>query len=534
MVQHSHLPHPGINPFRCWSGGRNRPAFCLSFLFLLGQIISPVSADVRLPAIFSDRAVLQKADKVPVWGWAEPGEAVQVTLGDASAKGVGNKDGKWKAVLDLSASGPGPFDLVVRGKNEIKISDVLVGEVWLCSGQSNMEMRLSSTLDKKEMTTAANRQLRHFKVEKSYAESPREDVKGQWITAEGAAAGDFTGVGYYFGKKLGEELKVPVGIINASSGGSMAEAWMSPEALAADPEIAKRAAELKAVAKPVPIKTPSWLYNAMLSPVIPYAIKGVLWYQGESNAGSGLASLYRKLLPAMVGDWRTRWGRGDFPFYSCQLANYQIKRVEPGLASTWAELREAQAQSCEDMPNAGVAILIDTGEEKTIHPVNKKDPGERLARIALAKDYGRKVAYSGPTLASASFADGKAILKFHHVDGGLVAAPLPDTYQPLLAKPDVLPLVRNSPGSELEGFLVCGEDRKWVWANAKIAGDAVVVSAPGVSTPVAVRYAWENNPTCNLYNGEGLPAGPFRTDNFPLTSRPNKPSSPEQNGRPDI
>lgn len=491
-------------------------------LFALLGSIWTAQADVRLPAIFSDHAVLQKTNKVPVWGWAAPGEEVTVTLADATGTAKADESGKWKTSLDLSASGPGPLDLIVRGKNELKISDVLVGEVWICAGQSNMEMKLSTTGATEEIEKANNTLLRHFKVEKSTSPAPAEDVKGQWITATNPSAGEFTGVGYYFGKKLQEELKTPIGLINESWGGSSGEAWISPEALAADPGIKARVDAINASTKPGAMlnKIPSALYQSMLAPIIPYAIKGAIWYQGESNAGSGLASHYRKLLSVLIRDWRSRFQSGDFPFYVCQLANYQIRRTAPGLASTWAELREAQSQFPQDTPNTGTAILIDVGEEKTIHPANKKDPGERLALMALARDYHRDVVDSGPTLASATFADGKATVKLAHTDGGLVARPLPATYHPLSLKPETAPLVRNSPNSEIEGFIICGEDRKWAWADAKIEGDTVIVSSPKVPQPVAVRYAWENNPICNLYNGAGLPAGPFRTDNFPLTNLP--------------
>lgn len=497
--------------------------------FILFGILTSAHAEVRLPAIFSDHAVLQKTAQVPIWGWADPGEEVQVTLGEASATAKANEAGKWKTTLDLSKSPQGPLDLIVKGKNELKVTDVLVGEVWICSGQSNMEMKLSTTGAKEEISKANNTMLRHFKVERASGTAPAEDVKGQWVTATNPAVGEFTGVGYYFGKMLQSDLKVPVGLINISWGGSLAEAWTSPAAIAAVPEFKTRCEILAAAEKLTPNKTPSALYHGMLAPVIPYAIKGVIWYQGESNAGSGQAPFYARLLAAMVGDWRAHFQSGDFPFYICQLASNQARRPEPGLACPWAELREAQTHF-QKTPKTGMAVLIDVGEEKTVHPINKKDPGERLARIALARDYGRKIADSGPTFESARFEGDKAILTFAHADGGLVARPLPAKYRPLESKPEEVPLVRNSPDSELEGFVICGEDRKWLWANAKIEGTSVIVSSPQVPKPVAVRYGWQNNPICHLYNKDGLPAGPFRTDNFPLTTLPAKSKPAAGNG----
>lgn len=478
-------------------------------------------AEVRLPAIFSDHAVLQKAGSVPVWGWALPGEDIQVELGEECATAKADESGKWRVNLDLSNSGPGPFDLVVRGKNEVRISDVVVGEVWICAGQSNMEMKLSTTGAKDEIKKANTPSLRHFKVEKNPASVSAEDAQGAWVTATNPTAGEFSGVGYYFGRMLQEDLKVPVGMINPSWGGSMAESWTSPEAIARDPEVKMHCEELTATTPQAPNKVPSSLYHGMLAPIIPYGIKGAIWYQGESNAGSGVSSLYKKLLATMVEDWRSKWQQGDFPFYLCQLANYQARRPEPGLTSVWAELREAQTKF-QATSNTGMAVLIDVGEEKTVHPINKKDPGERLARLALARDYGKSVVFSGPAFESVRFEEGQAIIKFTHTENGLKAAPIPATYRPLAAKPEEVPLIRNSPRSELEGFIICGHDMKWAWADAKIEGDSVIVSSSKVPRPVAVRYGWENNPICNLYNGAGLPAGPFRTDDFPLTNKPTK------------
>ena len=483
------------------------------------------SADVRLPAIFSEHAVLQRSDKVPVWGWAAPGEDVSAALGGIVGKTTADAAGKWRVNLDLSQTGAGPFDLVARGKNEVKVGDVVVGEVWLCVGQSNMEMKLGATQDAKEVIARLNNpSLRHFRVERKSVASPVDDVVGKWVTATPLGAREFTAVGFYFGQALQHAFKGPVGLVHSSWGGSLAESWMSEEALQTD-EVEKRVAELRAqiaasTRPPAPSKIPSALFNGMLSPIIPYALAGAIWYQGESNVGTGQGAVYPRLLTALICDWRKRWER-ELPFYICQLASFQAKPAGPGLTSLWAEFREGQTKFL-DTPQTGQAVLIDIGEEGTVHPRNKKDVGERLARIALAKNYGKDVVFSGPVFQSAAVEEGKIRLKFAHVHGGFIAKPLPVTYQPMSIKSETMPLVRNSPQSELEGFVICGDDRKWVWAEAKIDGDDVLVWSAQVAHPVATRYAWDNNPTCNLYNAAGLPAGPFRTDSFPLTARAGK------------
>jgi sialate O-acetylesterase len=265
-----------------------------------------------------------------------------------------------------------------------------------------------------------------------------------------------------------------------------------------------------------PQYVPGAIYNGMVAPVVPYAIKGTIWYQGESNAGR--SARYRTDFPLLINDWRKQWNEGDFPFYFCQLANYMGKKNVPG-ESGWAELREAQSLTLK-LPHTGQAVLIDIGESEDIHPRDKQDVGERLALIALAQDYGKSVVFSGPVYDSMKAESGNIILtlSFKHTEGGLVAKPLPATYLVKSQSHETAPLVRNSPNSELEGFAICGADKQWVWADAKIAGNNVLVWSDKVAAPVAVRYAWSDNPTCNLYNGAGLPASPFRTDDFtPVT-----------------
>ncbi|MDX2081773.1 MAG: sialate O-acetylesterase [Terrimicrobiaceae bacterium] len=677
------------------------PFFVVLALFAAG--IPTLTADVTLPAIFSDHAVLLKSEKVPVWGKADPGEQVTVSVAGKSASAKAGDDGKWTVALDLSEAAPGPFEMTVQGKNQIAIRDVVVGEVWLASGQSNMEWVLNnSTGSSEEVAASANPMLRQFLVKKNASPEPAGEAQGEWVVASPQTSGNFSAVAYYFGKRLQNEVKVPVGIVNATWGGTPSEAWTSREALATVPDLdasserlhsafssyqalkkefvekmggwlretgredragadpsafagvdistegwvpvqvpgevraeglpdsgavwlrreitipavpatnlglhlpidgfdsvywngkllksttfetfaglgeirrggpfsippsevrpgrnvlairffqpagparisgepkaggesltgtwlAKAEYELPPVPAdkpaPQPIKNPpgpqnigSYLFNGMISPIVPYAIRGAIWYQGESNAGR--AFQYRTAFPLMITDWRRQWNQGDFPFYFCQLANFQAKKPEPG-ESAWAELREAQTLTL-GLPNTGQAILIDVGESADIHPRNKRDVGERLARIALARNYGKDVAYSGPVYDSVAFENGKAVVRFRETHGGLVAKTLPETYDVQTVAHKTAPLVRNSPKSQLEGFAVCGSDKVWHWADAKIEGEKVVVSSPQVPEPIAVRYAWSDNPTASLYNAAGFPAGPFRTDDFPLTTKDAK------------
>ena len=320
----------------------------------------------------------------------------------------------------------------------------------------------------------------------------------------------------------GDGWPVPVGLINSSWGGTPAEAWTGKAGLEGDPELkAHMEAQLAGLAKaeaakdpkqqPRPFGTSTCLFNGMINPLVPYAVAGAIWYQGEANAGRAVQ--YRTLFPAMISDWRTRWHQKDFPFYFCQLANFYAKDTNP-VESAWAELREAQTMTLK-LPQTGQAVLIDIGEESDIHPRNKQEVGRRLALVSLSKTYSLSREYSGPVYKSLSIVGAQAHVEFANAPEGLVAGVLPETYQPKSLAPETKPLVRNSPGSQVEGFTICGPDKKWYWADAAIQGSTVVLSSPQVSSPVAVRYAWGNNPTCNLYNKAQLPAVPFRTDDFP-------------------
>ncbi len=628
----------------------------------------PAQAGINVAKMFGDHMVLQRDLPVPVWGSAEPGEKVALRMGDQAAEAVADKDGHWTAKIGPFKAG-GPHTLSVRGKESLEFKDVLVGDVWVCGGQSNMEWSVAGVRDaQREIAAALNPQIRHFAVTKAISPVPRTEVTGgAWQECRPETVGGFTAVGYFFARHLQEKLGVPIGLVHASWGGTVCEAWTSGAALktmadfktavedieaSADhlPDLQREYAEKLALwekasaalvdegaknkwaeatvdisswktmelpgnwensglpnldgvvwyrrevkipetwignaltlalgpiddndityfngtkigamdgwmaqrvykvsdtlvkpginviavrvtdtgggggfhgkpeqlkiegpgsaislagawsyavginqskigPKPVPPLTnnpnaPTVLFNGMIAPVIPYAIKGAIWYQGESNVGR--AKQYRQLFPLMIQDWRSRWGVGEFPFLFVQLANFLPAKAEPG-ESGWAELREAQELTLAT-PNTGQAVIIDIGEAADIHPRNKQDVGKRLATWALGTTYGEKTEISGPLYTAMAVEGGRIRVKFNHTGGGLVARG----------------------GEALKTFAIAGADKKWVWAEARIDGDAVVVSSEKVTAPVAVRYAWADNPEgCNLYNREGLPASPFRTD----------------------
>jgi sialate O-acetylesterase len=638
---------------------------------------------MKLASLFCDHAVLQRDLPIPVWGWAEPGETITVRLAVNEAKAVAGADGAWRVTLPPLPAG-GPHEMTVAGRETITLHDMLIGEVWVCSGQSNMQMAVSGVLNGEEEIAAADYPaIRLFTVPNIPAMEPKADVLAEWKVCSPKSAGPFSAVGYYFGRKLHRELGVPVGLINTSWGGTVAEAWTSLKALRAEPEL-REIVDLFAAVDPndegtaayeqaiqaweeasrrmdsvnagyprgwadpatatddwgrmtlpaywkarglllngvvwfrmeveVPAawvgedltlslgvidkadttyfnnvmvggitledredafnlrriytvpgalvqpgrntiavrifshiwagglvgkaddlylsqgeetitlagewrygveadfgnfagppmpplgaanpNTPTVLFNGMIHPLLPYGIRGAIWYQGESNASRGKE--YQTLFPAMIADWRKHWGQGDFPFYFVQLANFQAG-TDAGFDSQWGELREAQTMTLA-LPNTGMAVIIDIGESTDIHPKNKQDVGLRLALNALAKTYSRELVFSGPLFREARI-EGKAIrLLFDHAAG------------------------LTSRG-ELSGFAIAGADRRFVRAEAVIDGETVIVSSPVVPAPVAVRYAWAEDPACTLVNGAGLPASPFRTDDWvPLGAAAAQPA----------
>lgn len=506
----------------------------LSWALITTACTAPARADVKLPAIFTEHLVLQRDLADPVWGTADPGEQVTVSICGQKQSATAGADGKWRVKLDPLPAG-GPHELTVAGKNSIKFTDVLVGEVWICSGQSNMGMSVGGSKDADLEIKAANfPQIRLISVPNLGTQEPQSDFRGEWRTCSPQTVGNFSAVGYFFGRQLYETLNVPIGLINDAWGGSACEAWIRRDLLAADEryrpllerweetekagfdpvkaeadyqeKLAKwkdSAAAAKAAGKPAPQQPrkannpltgnhrPANIYNGVLKPTIGYGIRGAIWYQGESNASR--AYQYRHLFPLMIKSWREEWGQGDFPFYWVQLADFMAQQPEPK-DSAWAELREAQTMTLDALPNTGQAVIIDCGEANDIHPKNKQDVGKRLARWALARDYHVDLPYQSPRFKSLEVKGNKATVTLDNTRGGLKAV---DT-------------------GKVQGFAIAGPDKKFVWAEAEIVGpDKVEVRSDLVSEPASVRYAWADNPVCNLQSKDGLPVTPFRTDEWP-------------------
>lgn len=475
-------------------------------------------ADVKVPNIFTDHMVLQQGQPNRVWGRADAGEVVNVSIGTQKHSAETMADGNWKVTLEPMPVNAIPQELTITGKNTITIKDVLVGEVWICSGQSNMQWSVNNSVDPDLERLAAKfpkiRMINFPQIGKQEPVWSHDDRK--WQVCAPDAIGNWSAVGYFFARQLHQTLDVPVGMINNAWGGSAAEAWVNRDLLAKNEELKPlndRWLQQEKAYEELAAKTdlddnqkkqlgsmrgqmggnsrPGNIYNGVLKSHLGYGIRGAIWYQGESNAGR--AYQYRTLFPLMIKNWRDEWAQGDFPFYYVQLADFMAEKPEPA-DSSWAELREAQTMTMDKLPNVGEAVIIDIGEGKDIHPKNKEDVGKRLARWALAKDYGVAVPFKSPRYKSMA-KDGKKItLTFDNVDGG---------FRPF----DV---------NEPRGFAIAGEDKKFVWAQAKITGpNTVEVWSDKIEAPAAVRYAWADNPVCNMYNGAGLPMTPFRTDDWP-------------------
>ena len=493
---------------------------CAGLVFLSTSI---AHADVRLPALFSEHMVLQRDANAPVWGWAEPGEQVSVTLADQSQTAQADAKGKWLVKLANLKAG-GPHTLTVKGKNTVTVEDVLIGEVWLGSGQSNMAMSVSRAKNfAAEQAAAKLPQIRMFTVSSLPSDTPQDDCAGSWSVCTPETVGRFSATLFFFGREIHKTVQVPVGLINSSVGGTPIESWVSAEAQYASAELKplidsikaeqdkfdpvaaqakfdkdlarwkERAQQAKAEGKTAPVapRNPvatrkvkgniGGLFNGKIAPLVPYGIRGVVWYQGEANTNDTKSPYYRYHLPLLVNDWRARWG-SELPLAWVQLPNYNRN-------DGWCVVREAMLKTLR-LPKTGMAITIDVGDPKDIHPANKQDVGKRLAMWALGTVYGEKVATSGPLPGETVFRDRDAVTTFTHTDGGLQALG----------------------GGELKGFVIAGDDKQWKPAKARIEGNTVIVSHPDGVKPTAVRYAWQGNPECNLYNGAGLPASPFRTD----------------------
>ena len=537
---------------------------CLSFA-------ESLKADVKMSTLFGDHMVLQQDSKLPVWGWADPGETVTVTLGKSTAKAVAGADGKWRVNLPQIPASSTPLTLMVAGKNTLQFEDVLVGDVWICSGQSNMEYGIGN-ISREEVLDP---EIRVFHVTKSASLTPLEETKfvppeigldtlsGHWQkTLRAGAWNGFSAVGYLFAKNVHAFTGKPVGMIGSYWGGTPAQAWTSLSGLEKEPALVnyvkglqdmkpeqkakfpvvwadyvaamkkwdKEAREpfdvqmkawnvavekAKAAGEPEPPKpqmafprpanpgnvgTTTSLFNGMINPLIPFAIKGVIWYQGESNSYNGAE--YGILFPNMIRDWREKWSQGDFPFLFVQVAGYGVPLTDPS-RGRWPLLREGQSKALA-LPNTGMATAIDIGDEKDIHPKNKFPLGERLGLLAKQIAYGQAIVASGPTYASMKVEGGKIRVALKNTGAGLV-----------IGVPPAIPGAQPAPiPSALTGFEIAGEDQKFMPAQAVIDGNSVVVSSTEVQAPVAVRYCWADYPACSLYNKEGLPAYPFRTDDW--------------------
>jgi len=519
----------------------------VAVILLIPYAYAEEKAKVSLPTIFGDNMVLQRDKAVPVWGWAAPGENITVEFAGQKLSATADANGTWQTVLKAVPANAEPAVMKITGSETVTIKNVIVGDVWICSGQSNMEWSVGSSLQAKEEINAANFPLiRHIKVNHQPSDRPLTHFNGNWVECSPKTVARFTGAGYFFGRRLHQELNVPIGLINTSWGGTRIEPWTPPAGFAkiaeqkfaadilkrleqADPTTAagkanytkiiadvevwlrKAKADIAAGRYPAAMpalpsigssrQDPTRLYQGMVAPLVPYAIRGVIWYQGEANSREGISYYHKKR--ALVGGWREVWGQGDFPFYWVQLANFRHDYKMPARGDGYARIRDYQRKAL-DIAKTGMAVIIDIGDTRSIHPKNKQDVGWRLAQWALSKEYGRDIVPSGPLYKGYTVEGNKIRVSFEYTGGGLIVG----------RKEGLLP-TQEVPQGKLERFAIAGADKKWVWAEAVIDGVTVVVSSPEVAEPAAVRYAYSGNPLgANLYNKEGLPASPFRTDDW--------------------
>jgi sialate O-acetylesterase len=493
----------------------------LALALLMACYPRTATCEARLPGILSSHMVLQRDKPIHIWGWSDPGEKVSVTFHGISRAVTGDSLGSWSLFLSPESSG-GPYQMTVTGSNKIVLDDVLVGDVWFASGQSNMEFPLKGfggaplKNSAEEIAHAGQPQIRLLHIPQKAADFPLRNSAASWTVCTPETAANFSAVAYFFGREIAARERVPVGLIDSTWGGTVAEAWTSLEAISADaalmPVFATRAhmmqaqgdmaailarekredAAAKQAGQAPPDHTwhpapeswaPAALFNGMVAPVTPYAIKGVIWYQGESNSRLAWAPMYAKIFPALIEDWRAQWHEGDFPFLFVQISSFTSNATE-----AWAVIREAQRRSLS-VANTAMAVTIDIGDPANVHPPDKQTVGARLALAARAVAYGENVEYSGPLYRQAA-PDGDGIrIWFDHTTRGLVAQ-----------------------GGALQGFEIAGEDGRFVNATARIDGETVVASSEQIASPKYVRYGWANAPTVNLFNADGLPASPFTSE----------------------
>jgi sialate O-acetylesterase len=514
---------------------KDRSYHSVGAILLLYVLPSLACATTTIAPLFTDHAVLQSSMAIPVWGADEPGRTVSLQFADQQLSAVADKDGHSGAKFSSLKPSSDGQTMTVAGSSTVKVNDILIGEVWLCSGQSNMQFAVGSAINGGKETTAANfPEIRHLTVTSPAADEPQSSISDPWVVCSPTTASRFSAAAYFFGREIHQRLNVPIGLIDASWGGTNIQAWTPRDVLAARPEGGEDIErQQKAVAAydpataqtqyqaalvkwekdtkdyqaqqqagkadgPAPFKphTPSspaiaysrpcGLFNSQIAPLIPYAIRGVIWYQGEANASVGQAWRYRQMLPDMIAGWRKAWGEDEFPFIWVQLPNYDQGK----LSIAWPCMRESMLDALST-PNSGMAVTIDLGEANNIHPHRKQEVGLRLALVAMHLAYGKDLVYSGPIFRKATFDSGQCTIGFQDVGGGLVCK-----------------------GDSIVGFEMAGADKQFSPAQARIDGDNVVVSSTTPAYPVAVRYAWASNPPVSLYNKEGLPASPFRTDDW--------------------
>jgi sialate O-acetylesterase len=497
------------------AGGHMTPfqlrGFCLltGFSLLACILALPARADVRLAGVYGDHMVLQQGQPLSIRGFADAGEKVTVKLAGQSISTVTDVSGQWRVAIAPLKASSSPVEFTVTGKNTLALQNVLVGDVWLCSGQSNMVYPLGKDQSAAEELPKANHPaMRLCQVSNRALREPLSERSLKWAVCTPAEAGHFSGVSYFFGREIHQATGVPIGLICSAVAGTPAQCWTSLEALKSDPAFKPytdlyqtnlaKAGPTNAPAEAVP-GTPSSLFNGMIAPLTALSIKGVAWYQGESNAGE--AELYRKLFPALIADWRKQWNQPHLPFLFVQLPPFGRRQSEPG-ASQWASLREAQARTLS-VPDTGMAVVIDLGRPRNIlHPPNKREVGRRLGLVARAMVYKQNIDYCGPAYQTSKIEGNRIRVRFHNAESGLsVGTPCPmDPTQ-----------VAAAPGLALKGFCIAGADHKFVRAEAVVDGNTVLVSSEKVAAPVFVQYGWEDNPEVNLYDKKGFPVAPFRT-----------------------
>lgn len=458
---------------------------------LLFGLIGSIQAEVKLPSVIGSHMVLQRDAEVPIWGWDDPGTTVTVAIGDQSVSAVTDDAGRWLVQLQPLKAG-GPHTLSIQGSSQVTLEDVAIGEVWLCSGQSNMEWTVNASNNPAEERAAANYpMIRHIKIPHRPAAEPQDDVPSNgWERTTPETVGQFTAVGYFFGRALHKELDVPIGLIGSNWGGTRIEPWTPPIGFKSVPALKSIADNLddypqKKGDGAINHQSPLALYNGMIAPLIPYKIRGAIWYQGESNRGEGM--LYHEKMKALIHGWRSIWNDPELPFYYVQLAPFRYDR-NGGNGLALPEIWEAQTATLS-VPHTGMAVTVDIGNIEDIHPRNKQDVGLRLARWALAKTYGETgIVYSGPLYKSMKIDGDKIFIEFDHVGDGLT----------------------TRDGKPPSHFQIAGADGQYVDARTDIVGDQVVVRADSVDEPKSVRYAWHELAEPNLVNKHGLPASPFR------------------------